>query len=596
MTILLQVQGALKQYASKILLDHTDMTIFDGQKVGFIGRNGAGKSTLCRIILEQEELEEGSIKRHPDLRLGYLRQHDPFLPGETVLDFLVRDSGLEDWRCGKIAGQFELKNQLLDTSVHELSGGWQTRVKLAALLLKDPNLLILDEPTNFLDVRTQMLLEQFLKDFRGAYLIVSHDRGFLNATCDHTLEIRRGQLSMYKGNVDSFLTQQEEQRQRDERSNATIMSKRKQLERFIAKNKGYANTAAQARSKEKQLERLELIELGSEETRATIRVPQVEERKGTALRCVNLAIGYPDKVVAKDVRVEVEYGECAVVVGDNGQGKTTFLRTIVGSLEPKEGELTWGFGCEIGVYAQHVYTSLPESQTVFDYLALNAASEVSHQRVLDVAGSFLFRGHEIEKKISVLSGGERARLCLAALFLGNHTVLVLDEPGNHLDVETLESLVSALKEYRGTVILTSHDRHFISHVATSVVEVHEGRVVNYPGDYENYLYRVRQQIDEGLRGPSKKAKKAAKAKVPTETKEQRKARARQQHEMRRQLKSVERRLDKLTERKRELDEALSDISDADEAQRLYDEQQKVNAELEEVEETWLELQEKTGEL
>src|SRR5437588_1067537 len=251
MATLFQITNAHKRYGDQVLLDGADATLGDNVKVGFIGRNGAGKSTLLRVLLGEEELDSGQVVRHPSLRLGYLRQHDPFLPGETALAFLMRDSGEPDWKCGEVAGQFELKGAYLDGPVAQLSGGWQTRLKLAALLLHEPNLLMLDEPTNFLDLRTQILLEHFLRDFRGACLIVSHDRAFLGATCTHTLGLSRGKLASFPGKVDAYLEFQREKRKHEERSNETILAKRRHLEEFIAKNKARAATATLARSKSK---------------------------------------------------------------------------------------------------------------------------------------------------------------------------------------------------------------------------------------------------------------------------------------------------------------------------------------------------------
>src|ERR1700722_10295297 len=301
MATLLQITKASKSYGEQILLDNAEATISDNVKVGFVGRNGAGKSTLLRVLIGEEELDVGEVVRHPKLRLGYLRQHDPFLPGESALEFLMRDSGQPDWRCGEVAGQFELKGAYLEGPVGKLSGGWQTRVKLAALLLHDPNLLLLDEPTNFLDLRTQILLEHFLREYREACLIVSHDRSFLAATCTHTLDLTRGTLTMYSGKIDAFLVNQQEQRERDERTNATVLAKRRHLEEFIAKNKARASTATRARSKSRQLEKLETIDIASDEATAVIRAPEVEPRKGPAVRCRDLAIGYPEREVARDI-------------------------------------------------------------------------------------------------------------------------------------------------------------------------------------------------------------------------------------------------------------------------------------------------------
>src|SRR5271168_3563803 len=407
MATLLQITNACKTYGDQVLLDGADATLSEDYKVGFIGRNGAGKSTLLRVLLGEDELDSGEIIRHPNLRLGYLRQHDPFLPEETALEFLKRDSGQPDWKCGEVAGDFELKGAYLHGPVAKLSGGWQTRVKLAALLLHEPNLLLLDEPTNFLDLRTQILLEHFLQSHRSACLIVSHDRAFLSATCDHTLDLSRGKLTSFPGKVDAYLEFQQEKRQHEERSNVSILAKRKHLEEFIAKNKARASTATLAKSKAKQLDRLELTEIASDEPTARIRAPRIEPRKGPALRCRDLAIGYPERRIAADVQLEIDHGTRAAVVGDNGQGKTTFLRTVVDSLKPLAGEVRWGYGCQVGVYAQHVYTSLPQNQTVLNYLQRQAARGTKDQEVLEVAGSMLFKKAHVEKPVSVLSGGER---------------------------------------------------------------------------------------------------------------------------------------------------------------------------------------------
>ena len=199
MATLIEISNVTKSYGAQELLKEASIALADEQKIGFIGRNGAGKSTLLRILLEEESVDSGQIIRHPNLRVGYLRQHDPFQAGESALDFLMRDSGQPDWRCGAVAGEFELKGRFLNGPVKELSGGWQTRVKLAALLLHEPNFLMLDEPTNFLDLRTQLLLEDFLKDYRGAVLVVSHDRTFLKAICNQTLELKRGKLTLFNG-------------------------------------------------------------------------------------------------------------------------------------------------------------------------------------------------------------------------------------------------------------------------------------------------------------------------------------------------------------------------------------------------------------
>lgn len=591
MTVLLQIRNAHKRYGDQILLDGAECTLTSDTKVGFIGRNGAGKSTLLKCILGDDELDTGEIIRHPKLKIGYLRQHDPFLPGETALEFLMRDSGQPDWKCGEVAGEFEIKGKYLEAPLQSLSGGWQTRVKLSALLLHEPNLLLLDEPTNFLDLRTQILLEHFLRSFNEACLIVSHDRAFLNATCDSTLDLSMGELTLFPGKVDAFLEYQQELNEHDQRTNASIAAKRKQLQEFIDRNRARASTATRAKSKSKMLDRLEMKDVVSDQSRAIIRAPQVDPRQGPAVRCRDLSIGYGDRVIASEITLEIEHGMRAAIVGDNGQGKTTLLRTLVQSLNPLAGDVKWGYGCELGTYAQHVYTSLPESKTVLEYLEYEAIPGTKTQTILDMAGAMLFRGSAVNKRISVLSGGERARLCMASLLLGKANILILDEPGNHLDVETVEALADALIDYKGTVIFTSHDRHFLKRVATAFIEVKDGGVTHYRGNYDAYLYMVQKEIDdeESRRNAAKpkpnsksSGKPASKSAAPSLLDER---------QIRKQIGNVEKTIAKLDLQRKQLNEQMMQATDPKEAMRLHEELTKVTSDLESAETKWAELQE-----
>ena len=587
MTVLIQVREAHKRFGDQVLLDGADVSLTDDVKVGFIGRNGAGKSTLLKVLLGDEEIEKGEVIHHPSLRVGYLRQHNPFREGESAMDFLVRDSGAPDWQCGEVAGQFELKGDYLNGPVTALSGGWQTRVKLAALLLHNPNLLMLDEPTNFLDLRTQILLEHFLRDFRQAALIVSHDRAFLKATCSQTLELDRGKLTMHSGDIEQYLVFREERREHDRRVNATVIAKQKQLQRFIEKNRANASTASQAKSKAKQLEKLQTVDVAVDAPTVHIRPPRCNVRSGTALRCEQLAIGYPDHTVAKNIALEIEHGDRVAIVGDNGQGKTTLLRTIVDSLPPVDGNLKWGHGIEIGTYAQHVYTSLDERQTVIENLEYMSDADTTRQDLLAMAGALLFRDEHIQKKVKVLSGGERARLCMAGLLLGTDNVLVLDEPGNHLDVETVEALAEALQKYEGTVIFTSHDRHFVRRIATRVVEVRDGRVKTYFGDYDSYLETVESEIDEGERargsatssgGPPKSSSGKAAHQSSKDSRRTEK-----------EIKNLEKKIARLDDEKKGFEKKMLTETDPAKAMELHEKIEAIKSDLAAAEEQWMEL-------
>jgi ATP-binding cassette, subfamily F, member 3 len=332
---------------------------------------------------------------------------------------------------------------------------------------------------------------------------------------------------------------------------------------------------------------LEVVDIANDEPTANIRAPIVEPRKGPALRCRDLAIGYGEREVAKGIDVDIDHGSRAAIVGDNGQGKTTFLRTVVDSLPPLHGEVRWGHGCQIGIYAQHVYTSLPERKTVLEYLEDSATAGTKTQAILDLAGALLFRGDEVKKKIGVLSGGERARLCLAGLLLGSFNILVLDEPGNHLDVDTVEALAEALQAYKGTVIFTSHDRHFMKRVATCIIEVRDGHVTNYRGDYEAYLYMVNKEIEDGERELVTRMAKSPQ--MTSSAKSSQRKSQRTEREVRKEMSNVERTIARLDGEKRELNGKLMESTDADEALRLHNEVADLTMQLSAAEDHWLKL-------
>ena len=594
MSVLIQIRNAHKSYGDQQLLRGAEASITAGAKIGFVGRNGSGKSTLLRIVLGEEELDSGEIIKQRNLRIGYLRQHDPFEPGDSALGFLMRDSNQPEWKCGEVAGKFEIKSSFLTGPITELSGGWQTRVKLAALLLHEPNLLLLDEPTNFLDLRTQILLEHFLKDFRAAVLVVSHDREFLKRSCDQTLDLTAGTLTMYPGKIDDFLTFQQERRQHDLRVNQSVVAKQKQLQQFIDKNRAGANTASQARSKQKQLDRLQTTEIAVNEATAHIRAPLVAPRKGTVLRCEGMEIGYPDHSVASDITLDIEHGQRVAVVGDNGQGKTTLLRSLVGSLERLAGKLKWGHASTIGTYAQHVYSSLQENRTVLEHLEYQAAPGTTHQEILSVAGALLFRESHVHKKISVLSGGERARLCMAGLLLGDYNILVLDEPGNHLDVETVDALATALVSYHGTVLFTSHDRHFMRQVATNVIEVRNRRARNYLGSYNAYLASITEEIAAGERQANHTSKKdRSPGKIPNDATKDAAPSQRTERKRQKEIRNLEKTISQLDGDKKTLNQQLLETTDAAEALQLHTACADLSEQLHAAEERWLQLNEES---
>lgn len=586
--VLLQINDLHKSYGARVILDDANAAFSENQKIGVIGRNGAGKSTLCKIIIGQEEADNGSIFRSPELRLSYLEQHDPFKLDETVMEFLTRYTGKEEWQCGKVAGRFQLKNDLLEAKIGVLSGGYRTRVKLASMLLSEPNFLILDEPTNYLDLKTLILLENFLTDYDGAFLIVSHDREFLKKTCDDTLEVENGQCTLYPGSVSEYLLFKEEQKGQAESYNRNVEAKQKQLQLFVDRFRAKASKASQAKSKMKQLERLKKIDIDHPLANVHIRIPQVEKKNAAAVECANLAIGYPEKVIASNINFEVQQGSHVAVLGENGQGKTTFLRTLAGGLEPKFGKVRWGFGLKVAYYAQHVFAELTGDGDVYGYLAAKAAPEVARQEILNLAGSLLFKGDDVKKKLSVLSGGERARVCLAGLLLSKSHVLLLDEPTNHLDFETVEALGRALKGFAGTIFFVSHDRTFVNLIATEIVEVNKGAVIRYPGTYEEYVYRLQAQVEDEQTQADTPAKKVK----PQSDYHLKKQQESEKRKLVGRLKKIEERLESY---KKERD-AIHDLFMNDPSAWTHEKNahyEELAALIEKEESDWLELQEKT---
>lgn len=489
MPTVLSIQGVTKAFGVRRLFDDASVTVALGQRVGFIGANGSGKTTLLRMVLGQETPDTGSVVIFPDVRLGYLEQHETFPQGETVIQYLERVSGREPWECAKAVGAFEIKGEKLELPFQSLSGGYQMRVRLAGVLVKEPNLLLLDEPTNYLDLQTVLLLEEVLRHFRGALLLVSHDREFLKNVCTHTLELENRKLTLYPGNIEEYFGDKGRRLEETRRYNKKIQSQQRHLKSFIDRFR--ASKAVQAQSKLKQLAKLKTIEIEHSLRTVRIHIPAAPQRNAFALECLDLSVGYaPGVPVLEHVEFEINRGEHLAVLGENGQGKSTLLKTLAGELSSLSGRFKFGHGLRIGYYAQHVPKMLPDFGTAGNYLT-GIAGPILPEDLLRMAGNFLFTPDDLDKPISVLSGGERARLCLAALCLGHYDVLILDEPTNHLDFDTVEALAEALGEFPGTIIFVSHSRTFASQIATSILEIKDGRAVRYPYLYDIYVYELK---------------------------------------------------------------------------------------------------------
>ena len=493
MSTVIQVRGVTKRHGTQVILDRAHLSVARDQKIGVIGRNGAGKSTLFRVILGEVEPDEGDVVIHPEFRVAHLEQVPPYRLDETAGDFLARYSGKQPWTCAKAASRFRVKKEQLERPLGELSEGFRMRVRLTGLLLRDPDFLLLDEPTNFLDVSTQILLERFLGSWRGGFLLISHDREFLKRTCTETLEIERGHLFLYPGDIEEYLAYKNSEVTRIERENSRIEDKKRHLHEFIDRFRYKASKATQAQSKLKVLAKLETIEIKTPLPTVNFRIGHGKIKKGIAVSTDDLAIGYGSSVIASGINVAVRRGRHAAIVGENGAGKTTFLLTLARRLAPVAGSVTWGSDLEFSYYGQSAIDALSSIDTVSAHLYRSAAVGTLIEDIEAMAGNFLFTQDDRAKTVEVLSGGERARLVLAGILLSKRPVFILDEPTNHLDFETVESLATALGGYPGTVLFVSHNRTFSHLLATEVIEVAGGSVRQYPDTYDAYV----QALDLG---------------------------------------------------------------------------------------------------
>ena len=488
---IINIVNISKRFVHKVLLDNVNLLIEEKSKIGMIGRNGAGKTTLLKILMGIEEPDDGEIILSDDVRIGYLRQQGYFDENEKVIDYLVRITGKESWKCSKIASRFGIDHIKVNYNLGNLSSGYRMRVKLSEMMLYEPNFLILDEPSNFLDLNTLIDLENFLMDYNGGFLIVSHDREFLKTTCEKTIEMENGKITYFPGDIEDYFEYKEEKEYTIKKYNKNIEERKAHLERFVERFRYKATKAKAVQSRIKQIEKLKTIEITHPAKNVKIKLPEVPEKKGFALISDDLVIGYGDNIVAESGRIEIPRGSRVAVLGQNGEGKTTFLRTIAGRLNPISGSYNYSYGIKIAYFGEDTYKNVTANDTVLSYLKKNAKQGLLSQELLTLLGSFLFSGDDVNKDVKVLSGGEMARLSLLSAITQCADVLILDEPTNHLDFETVEALASSLRDYGGTIFFTSHDRTFASLLADTIIEVKDKKLSLYPSNYEAYVYRVR---------------------------------------------------------------------------------------------------------
>lgn len=541
--ILLQANNISRRFADYTLYENVNFSIQERDRIALVGRNGTGKSTLIKQIMGSEPVNSGNFTRAKNLKIGYLEQHaaihsnltiweemlsifkEPLLlrdKAQKAADTIAQFAHIGDTSSSEYHDAVQLYDQLhmdlenqnvyqiesdirmvlhgfrffeedYNTPVQSLSGGQKTRLALAQILLKDYDLLILDEPTNHLDMETLNWLEKYLLSYKGALLLVSHDRYFLDKIATQVIEIRNHQTHLYKGNYSNYIIEKQARLEQDLKAYTKQQDEIAKLEDFIQKNIVRASTTKRAQSRRKQLEKIERINPPKQDTKAPRIQFKADKKSGDrVIEAQNLAIGYQQEtIIADNINFDLRRQQAIAVVGSNGVGKTTLLKTILGDLTALSGNVVIGSNVSIGYYAQNVNT-LDESLTILETL-WQAHDNIDEWKIRSILGSFLFSGETVEKKVSLLSGGEKARLALALLAANHDNTLLLDEPTNHLDIDSKEVLENSLIEFDGSLFFVSHDRYFINRIATQVLEITPEGSQLYLGDYDYYLTKKEEE-------------------------------------------------------------------------------------------------------
>ena len=533
---MITISNLSKNYGQKILFENISLNINKGEKIGLIGPNGAGKSTLFALILDEVEPSSGEIRVNKNTRIGYLAQEAHFKSEQTVLAELTggderimrlrrEKEELENKnlagskRYGEVlheletSGFFELEHKAekilmglgfkerdFNRSIKEMSGGWQMRTLLAKLLTYHYDLLLLDEPTNYLDLNAALWLKSYLAGFRGTFIMISHDRAFLTDVTNYTLILENGSIAKVEGNYDHYEQIKRERRVHLEKQFKEQEKKREQLEKFVSRFHAQPNKAAAVRAKRTALERLEkeAVELpvDQRESIGNFKFPPTRRSGHKIISLENVAKNYGETKVYEGLDFEITHGEKAVLAGENGAGKSTLLKILAGVIDISAGARVIGHNVDTGYFSQTRTDVLNVENTVLQEAYSAAPGYMSEETIRTILGAFLFTGDDADKKVKVLSGGEKSRLILAKLLIDPPNFLLLDEPTTHLDVDAVEALVRALADYEGTLVFISHDIYFVRSVANIVYEVKDGRIRKFPGAFDYYLEK--KDTDEML--------------------------------------------------------------------------------------------------
>ena len=536
---MLTIADVSKSYGTRELFADVSLFIARTDRLGLVGPNGACKSTLFGLILGEEKPDTGTIEWERGADFGYLPQESAPAGDETILHIATSGKKLEpdeddydidytlEPRAKKILAGLGFKEGDALKVAKSFSGGWVMRAHLARLLVAEPALLLLDEPTNHLDLEALLWFQEYLIRYPGGLVVISHDRAFLNALCTGMLELRSGRLNYYHGNYDNFLTEKEARKAQQAAAYKNQQREIAHLQKFVDRFGAKASMASRAKSKEKQIERLEAVaveEPTEELKRINFKFPQPPRSGLKVIELEHVQQAYGDHVVYRDLNFTAERGQRIVLVGPNGAGKSTLLKILAGVLPIQGGVRELGSNVVPGYFAQNRLDNLNPDATVFENVMELRTNEnqLTEQQARAILGAFLFRKDDVHKKVAILSGGEKSRLALARILVKPPNLLLMDEPTTHLDIQSIDSLIAALKAYEGTLIFISHDVHFIKALAENVLHVHSGRLTPYAGNYDYYLEKskstdARAALTAGFTDARPKQDRKVAAVVPTAT-------------------------------------------------------------------------------
>ena len=634
---MISIENVTVAYGGYVLLDNINFHVSDSEKIGLVGKNGAGKSTILKMICGLQNPTSGRIDRPKDITIGYLPQIMEHHKGRSVLDeaLTVFQSSAEiEHRIESLTKELETRTDYESESYSELieelgslndrlemshseppevqarrtllglgfkeeelgrntetfSQGWNMRIELAKILLRKPRVLLLDEPTNHLDIESIEWLEDYLKSSRCSLLLVSHDRRFLDNVTNRTVEIMLGHIHDYKVPYSKYL---ELRAERLQQQNAAYENQQKMIQKtedFIRTFRYKPTKSNQVQSRIKALEKLDRIEVDeTDNVSLTVKFPPAPRSGDVVFKGVDLEVGYPGKVVFRHANIEIKRGEKVALIGRNGEGKTTLMRVICSELKPLSGEAKIGHNVTIGYYAQNQEDVLDKNETVFSTLDRIAVGDI-RTKLRDILAQFLFRGEDIDKKVSVLSGGERARLGMAKLMLQSHNLLALDEPTNHMDVKSKDILKQALKSFDGTIVVVSHDRDFLDGLVDKMYEFRDGHVTEYLGSVTDFLAKRKIENLQELERKMEPQKAISEQKVvQKQNVELRKQEVKMDRKKKNRISYLECEIEKLEQKMKDIESVLSAPGEGDDIMELTRSYLEYKRDLDAKTEEWGEL-------